>query len=386
LYQQLLFTKFLFPELKRSVCDHLRFVRGGINLFLGGTFARLKENGVLNLCVIEGDGIGREVVPAAVQVLKTVLPEVVIHKAEAGWDCFLETGEALPAETLQLAQKCGAVLFGAAASPSYPVEGYMVPGIKLRRSLRTFANLRPTRYLPVPTARNGINLLVVRENTEDLYIGHEHTEDEGRTGVSEKVITREATERVARRTFELARLTGRTKVTIVHKASVLTQTDGLFRKVALEVASEFPETTTDELLVDTAAYWMVKDPTRFDVILTPNLYGDILSDMAAAWGGGLGLAPSLNIGSEVAIAEPVHGCAPDIAGKGIANPTATILSIALLLRHHWGRRDLARAVEDAVRAALKEGSHTADIYPENALSTQAFTDRVCAHLQIGQSS
>lgn len=336
----------------------------------------------MDLCVIEGDGIGREVVPAAIQVLKTVLPDVVIHKADAGWDCFLETGDSLPAETLECALSCGAVLFGAAASPSYPVEGYSVPGVKLRRSMRTYANLRPTRYLPVPTARENINLLVVRENTEDLYIGHEHTEDEGRTGISEKVITHEATERVARRTYELCRATSRTKVTIVHKASVLTQTDGLFRKVALEVASEYPEITTDELLVDTAAYWMVKDPTRFDVILTPNLYGDILSDMAAAWGGGLGLAPSLNVGSDVAIAEPVHGCAPDIAGKGIANPTATILSIAMLLRHYWKRRDLARAVEGAVRTALKNGHHTADIYPENALSTQAFTERVCENIVI----
>ncbi len=339
----------------------------------------------MNLCVIEGDGIGREVVPAAVQVLKTALPDVAIHPAEAGWDSFLETGEALPEATLRLAQECGAVLFGAAASPSYPVDGYHVPGIQLRRQLHTYANLRPTRYLPVPTAREGINLIVVRENTEDLYIGHEHTEDEGRTGISEKVITREATERVARRTFELARRTGRAKITIVHKASVLTQTDGLFRKVVLEIAEEYPDIVTDELLVDTAAYWMVKDPTRFDVILTPNLYGDILSDMAAAWGGGIGLAPSVNIGTGVAIAEPVHGCAPDIAGKGIANPTATILSIALLIRHHWGQRELARSVEDAVRAALKEGSHTADIYAENALSTQAFTDRVCAHLSAASA-
>ena len=334
----------------------------------------------MNLCVIEGDGIGHEVVPAAVQVLLAVLPDVAIYKAEAGWDCFQETGESLPAETLECAQDCGAVLFGAAASPSYPVEGYSVPGVKLRRALRTYANLRPTRYLPVPTARQGINLLVVRENTEDLYIGHEHTEDEGRTGVSEKVITRDATERVAYRTYELARATARSKVTIVHKASVLTQTDGLFRKVALEVAEAYSEITTDELLVDTAAYWMVKDPTRFDVILTPNLYGDILSDMAAAWGGGLGLAPSLNLGDEVAVAEPVHGCAPDIAGKGIANPTATILSIAMLLRHHWHRRDLARAVEAAVRQALEAGYHTADISPEDAISTQAFTDKVCGFL------
>ena len=134
---------------------------------------------------------------------------------------------------------------------------------------------------------------------------------------------------------------GRKKVTIVHKASVMMQSDGLFRRVALEVGAQFPQIITEELLVDTAAYWMVKDPTRFDVILTPNLYGDILSDMAAAWGGGLGLAPSLSIGDGVALAEPVHGCAPDIAGKGIANPTATIMSAAMLLRHHWQRNEAA---------------------------------------------
>lgn len=334
----------------------------------------------MNLCVIEGDGIGHEVIPAAVRVLQTVAPDVVIHKAEAGWDCFVERGNSLPDETLKLALECSAVLFGAAASPSYPVDGYYVPIVRLRRELRTFASLRPTRYLPVPTARQGVNLLVVRETTEDLYIGHEHTEDEGRTGISEKVITRTATENVARKTYELALRDGRKKVTIVHKASVLMQSDGLFRRVALEMGANFPEILTEELLVDTAAYWMVKDPTRFDIILTPNLYGDILSDMAAAWGGGLGLAPSLSIGNGVALAEPVHGCAPDIAGLGIANPTATILSAAMLLRHHWERHEAALNIENAVRATLNTGAHTGDIYPENALSTEEFTAEVCRHL------
>lgn len=335
----------------------------------------------LELCVIYGDGIGREVVPAAVRVLLTLLPETIVHEADAGWEFFQANGTPLPEETIALAKSCGAVLFGAAASPPYPVDGYFVPGVRLRRELQTYANLRPTRYLPVPTAREGVNLVVVRENTEDLYAGQEHTEDEGRTGIAEKVITRAATERVARKTYELAMLTNRRRVTIVHKASVLQQSDGLFRRVALEIAEQYPDIITDELLVDTAAYWMVKDPTRFDVILTPNLYGDILSDMAAAWGGGLGLAPSLNIGDEVAIAEPVHGCAPDIAGKGIANPTAAILSVALLLRHHWRRRDLARKIEAAVREALQEGSYTADIHAYGALSTEAFTERVCANLE-----
>ncbi len=334
----------------------------------------------MELCVIEGDGIGHEVIPAAAQVLQLVAPDVVIRKADAGWDCFIRQGNSLPDDTLRLALECKAVLFGAAASPSYPVDGYYVPIVRLRRELRTFASLRPTRYLPVPTARPGVDLLVVRETTEDLYSGHEHTEDEGRTGITEKVITRTATENVARKTYELARRDGRKKVTIVHKASVMMQSDGLFRRVALEVSELFPEIATEELLVDTAAYWMVKDPTRFDVILTPNLYGDILSDMAAAWGGGLGLAPSLSIGDDVALAEPVHGCAPDIAGKNIANPTAAIMSAAMLLRHHWHRNETAQRVEDAVRATLRDGAHTADIYAEDAISTTAFTEKVCEYL------
>lgn len=328
------------------------------------------------LCVIEGDGIGREVVPAAVRVLQAVLPEVELVYAEAGMDTFRERGTPLPEDTLAAARFCGAVLFGAAASPSYPVEGYFVPGVRLRRELQTYANLRPVRYLPVPTARPDVDLLVVRENTEDLYVQREYTEDAGEKGVSEKVITRAATQRVARRTYALARAQGREKVTIVHKASVLMQSDGLFRRVALEVAEGFPDITTDELLVDTAAYWMVKDPLRFDVLLTPNLYGDILSDMAAAWSGGLGLAPSLNIGDDVAIAEPVHGCAPDIAGRDIANPTASILSVALLLRLHWGLPAAAERIENAVRAVLQRGAHTADIAQDHALGCTAFTNRI----------
>ncbi|MDX2162903.1 MAG: isocitrate/isopropylmalate dehydrogenase family protein [bacterium] len=332
---------------------------------------------MLNLCVIEADGIGHEVVPAAVDVLKLVAPDVTIYTAEAGWDCFKAHGDPLPEATLRLAKECGAVLFGAAASPSYPVEGYYVPIVRLRRELQTYASVRPTRFLPVPTARPGVDLIVVRENTEDLYVQHEHTEDDGRTGIGEKRITVAATERIAKKAYELAIRNERRRVTIVHKASVLVQTDGLFRRVALEIAEHFPEIATEEMLVDTAAYWMVKDPTRFDIILTPNMYGDILSDMAAAWGGGLGLAPSLNIGDGYAIAEPVHGCAPDIAGKGIANPTATILSVAMLLRHHWGRSEAADAVESAVRDVLSQGHYTSDIAIENAHSTQAFTALIC---------
>ncbi|MDD9955739.1 MAG: isocitrate/isopropylmalate dehydrogenase family protein [Anaerolineaceae bacterium] len=332
------------------------------------------------LCVFEGDGVGHEVIPAALQVLRHVAPDIRIRPAAGGWSCFREQGTPLPEESLALARRCRAVLFGAVNSPSWPVENYFSPVVRLRRELQAFANLRPTRYLPVPTARAGVDLVIVRENTEDLYVGNETTKDGGQTGVAQKVITRGASERVARLAFELASRTGRKKVTIVHKSNVLPRSDGLFRQAALEISEYFTSIETDELLVDTAAYWMVKEPMRFDVVLTPNLYGDILSDMAAAWGGGLGMAPSISVGEDVAIAEPVHGTAPDIAGRGIANPTASILSVALLLRHHWQRAEDARRIEQAVHETLRHGEHTGDIHSDNALSTQEFTDQVCAHM------
>ena len=334
----------------------------------------------MDLCVIEGDGVGHEVIPAAVRVLKALMPAVKIYPVQAGFETFRRTGSPLPAETLAIASTYRGVLFGAADSPSFPVDGYYSPIIALRRHLNAFASVRPTRYLPVAAARRGLDLVVIRENTEDFYVVDEQTEADGNTSTAQKVITRAATERVSHLTYQLARRAEREQVTIVHKANVLPQSDGLFRRVALEVAEQYPDIETDELLVDTAAYWMVKDPSRFDMVLTSNLYGDILSDMAAGWSGGLGIAPALNIGHDAAIAEPVHGSAPDIAGKGIANPTAAILSVALLLRHHWKRPDEARAIEDAVRAALEAGHHTVDVQPGGAIGTEAFTDAVINHL------
>ena len=334
----------------------------------------------MKLCVIEGDGIGHEVVPIALRVLRQLIPELEVVRAAAGWDRFRETGNALPDETVDMARDAQAVLFGACSSPSYPVEGYSSPIVKLRKLMETYANLRPTRFVPVPTAKEGVDLFVVRENTEDLYIGDEQTADSGDTGTATKRITRYATERITHTAFRLAQSEGRRRVTIVHKGNVLPQTDGLFRRVAYEVSKFYPKIETDELLVDTAAYWMVKEPTRFDVVLTPNLYGDILSDMAAAWGGGLGLAPALNMGDEVAIAEPVHGSAPDIAGKGIANPTAVILSAAMLVRHHWNMPEIADRIDAAVYAVLRRGDYTADILGVNGMSTTDFADVICEQL------
>ncbi|MCU0497411.1 MAG: isocitrate/isopropylmalate dehydrogenase family protein [Anaerolineae bacterium] len=334
----------------------------------------------MKLCVIEGDAVGHEVVPAAIRVLKLLIPQVQVIHAEAGYECLEKYGTPLPESTIEKARACQAVLFGAVESPAYPVPGYFSPIVRLRQILMTYANIRPIRYLPVPTARPGVDMIVVRENTEDLYVGDEFTEDGGDRSTAQKVITRAATERVAHAAYRLARRTEREKVTIVHKANILPQSDGLFRRVALEIAEQYPDIETDELLIDTAAYWMVKEPTRFDVILTPNMYGDILSDMAAAWGGGLGLAPALNLGDQSAIAEPVHGSSSDIAGKGIVNPTATILSVALLLRHFSNRHDLAQQIEQAVRATYDSGGHTFDVYMDGAISTEAFTDLVCDQL------
>ena len=311
------------------------------------------------LCVIEGDGIGREVIPAAVRVLQAALPELEITPAEAGWECFQRRGVSVPPETLSAIRACGAALFGAVSSPSRKVEGYRSAILTMRQELDLYANLRPVRSLPGVSPRAGIDLMVVRENTEGLYAGRERLEDGGETAIAERVITRHASRRLAERALELMRAMGRRKLTIVHKANVLPLTDGLFRdtvRQAVErcrVAGFAPE--VEELLVDIAALKLASEPERFDVIITTNLFGDILSDEAAHWMGGMGLAPSINWGTGAALAEPVHGSAPDIAGKGIANPIAAVLSGALLARYAWNQPEAADRIERAVDAVLADG-------------------------------
>jgi len=309
------------------------------------------------ICVIEGDGIGQEVIPAAVEVLRATGVDLAFASAEAGFDCFLRRGVALPAETLALAKECAATLFGATQSPSGKVEGYRSPILELRRELDLYANLRPTRSLPIAASRPGIDLLIVRENTECLYVRRERSD--GETAVAERIITRRASARIMRTACELAR-GRRRRVTIVHKANVLVETDGLFRRAALEAAREFPDVTVDELLVDTAAMRLVQAPEAFDVLVTTNLFGDILSDEAAGLVGGLGLAASANVGEGRGLFEPVHGSAPDIAGRGVANPLAAILAGALLL-DFLGERETAERVHAAVWSTLADGPRTPDL-------------------------
>jgi homoisocitrate dehydrogenase len=313
------------------------------------------------ICLINGDGVGKEVVPAAAQVLKALLPDLTFSTAEAGWECFQQHGSALPETTKTAIRAADATLFGATQSPSTKVAGYSSPVLAMRREFDLFANLRPCLSLPVPGCPPGIDMLFVRENTEGLYSGRERREDNGHTAITERVITLKASERIARYAFEAAQKRTRKHVTIVHKANVLKETDGLFRECALRVAAEFPGVTYDELLVDACAMWLVKDPCRFDVIVTTNLFGDILSDESAGLIGGLGVAPSANVGAgRVAYFEPVHGSAPDITGKGIANPIGAILSATMLL-DHIGQPEAARRVESAVRRALSDGILSRDL-------------------------
>ena len=309
------------------------------------------------ICLIEGDGIGHEVVPAGRQLLEATGLSFEFITAEAGWETFQRSGTALPDETVSAVSSAHATLFGAVSSPLQAVKGYRSPIVALRRQLELYANLRPVVSQPVPSSKPGIDLLIVRENTEDLYAGRERSD--GNEAVTERVITRRASERIVRMACRLA-AQRRGLVTIVHKANVLRATCGLFREVAFQVAGEFPQVRAEEMLVDTMAMRLITEPERFDVIVTTNLFGDILSDEAAALVGGLGIAPSGNVGDHNAIFEPVHGSAPDIAGKGIANPVATFLAVAMLLDYLKEQPTAAR-VRAAVEHVLRTGPHTPDL-------------------------
>ncbi len=338
------------------------------------------------IALIPGDGIGQEVIPAARRVLEaTGLPLDFVELA-AGWGTFQRTGNALPAETLASLKRCQGALFGAVSSPSRRVAGYTSPILAMRRNLDLFANLRPLRSAPVPSSRPGIDLLIVRENTQGLYTKRERLEDQGRTAIAERVITRRASERIARMAFQQARLRAARPgarpplVTVAHKANVLSLSDGLFRECALAVAAEFPDVAVEEQLVDSMLYRLIREPERYDVVLAPNLYGDLLSDAGAALVGGLGLVPSANVGEGFVLAEPVHGSAPDIAGRGLANPVAAIRAGALLL-HHLGRSQEAQVIEAAVQAVLRDGPHTPDLGGRG--STEEVGERVRELVQQG---
>ena len=320
---------------------------------------------MIKVCLINGDGVGREVIPAAAEVLAALSLGLEFAEAHAGFEYFRRSGDAIPDATLAEIEACGVALFGATSSPSTSVDGYRSPILALRQAFDLYANLRPVQSLPGKFSRPNLDLLIVRENTEGLYAGRERLE--GDTAIAERVITRQGSTRIARMAFEQARkrtphpaFNIQPAVTIVHKANVLTITDGLFRECALQVAQDYPEIAVKEMLIDAMAMRLVRDPENFDVIVTTNLFGDILSDEASALIGGLGVAPSANIGERVAVFEPVHGSAPDIAGQGLANPIGAILSAALLL-DHIGQAAQAARVRQAVHETVKQGVLTKDL-------------------------
>lgn len=332
------------------------------------------------ICMLPGDGIGPEVTLAAQRVLQALPLDFDWLEGEIGLAAWQRMGDALPDDTLKKIQSADATLFGAVTTPP-DIANYRSPVLRMRQELDLYANLRPCRSIPHGVSRPGINLLVVRENTEDLYIGRERLEDDGNTAIGEMQITRRASERITRAAFEQARLRGIKNVTVVHKANVLRQTSGLFRRVALEVAQEYPDIQTSEMLVDTCAMELIRAPEQFGVIVTTNLFGDILSDEASMLVGGLGLAASANIGGTTAVFEPVHGSAPAMADLDQANPLAAILSAAMLLEY-LGEKEHALRVEAAVRRAIETVSVTADL--GGTLGTRAAADAVIELL--GESS
>ena len=311
------------------------------------------------ICLLPGDGIGPEVIGQAARVLLALELDLTFEQGEIGFGAYQKLGSPLPEETLSKIRAADATLFGAVTTPPN-IPGYFSPIIRLRQSLDLFANLRPCQSLPHPASRSGINLLVVRENTEDLYSGIERVEDGGNRAISEMVITRKASEKIIRKAFELAIASSYKKVTVVHKANVLRETCGLFRRVALEIAPHYPDILMEEMLVDTCAMELVRDPGQFEVIVTTNLFGDILSDEASMLVGGLGVAYSGNIGSESAVFEPVHGSAPKLAGLHKANPIATILSAVFMLEYLGEHKPAAR-LRQAVMETIRLGQVTEDL-------------------------
>lgn len=302
--------------------------------------------------LIPGDGIGPEITAAAKEVLAAAGAPVVWEEKLAGETAQKTYGEPLPEEVLASIRKNKVALKGPLTTPVG--TGFRSVNVALRKIFDLYANVRPAKSYPgVPARYQHIDLVVVRENTEDLYAGIEHYVGED-AAESIKIFTRKGCRRIVRFAFEYARREGRRKVTAVHKANIMKYTDGLFLEVAREVAQEFPEIEFEDRLVDNMAMQLVQKPEIYDVLVLPNLYGDILSDLCAGLVGGLGLAPAANIGEEVAIFEPVHGSAPKYTGLNKVNPAAMILAAVLMLRH-LGEKEVAEKIQGALVRVLAEG-------------------------------
>ncbi|MEP6482993.1 MAG: isocitrate dehydrogenase [Rudaea sp.] len=331
------------------------------------------------IAVIRGDGIGPEIMRATLRVLDALKIDLKYDFVEAGMAALEQSGELLPAATLESIARHRVALKSPLTTPVG--GGFSSLNVELRRRFDLYANVRPALTIPGTKARyEGIDIVTVRENTEGAYGSEGQTlSADGDTATSQIRVTRRGSERIVRYAFDLAQRTGRKKVTVVHKANIMKTTSGLFLNVAREVAKNYPNIACNEMIVDNTCMQLVMNPQQFDVIVTTNLFGDIISDLCAGLVGGLGLAPGANIGTEAAIFEAVHGSAPDIAGKGIANPCALLLAACQML-DHIAMPDAATRVRAAIRETLAAKDRvTPDLGGTG--STDTFADALIERLQ-----
>lgn len=333
------------------------------------------------IALIPGDGIGPEIVESAVRVVEATGVDVEWKEVLAGLAAIDKFKDPMPDETLAMIRQTGVALKAPITTPIG--TGFRSVNVAMRHEFDLYINLRPAKTFPGVRSRfEGIDLVIFRENTEGLYVGLEHYIDRQRnTAQAMTITTRFGSERIVRAAFEYARAHGRKKVTIVHKANILKYTSGMFLATGREVAAQYPDIVFEDKIIDNMAMQLVMNPHQFDVIVTTNLFGDILSDLCSGLVGGLGLAPGANIGDTCAIFEAVHGSAPDIAGKGIANPIAIILGAKMML-DHLGESAAAQRIERGVYALLAEGTRvTRDINPSKGVSTKETTAALLEFMQ-----
>ena len=330
------------------------------------------------ITLIPGDGIGYEISESLVKIFDAAKVPVEFETENAGSDVYEKTGELIPESLYESIERNKIAIKGPITTPIG--KGFRSINVYLRKKYDLYTNFRPSRNLPgIETRYDNIDLAIFRENTEGIYIGEEKYENKEKTSaIAVKRITRKGSERIIRSAFEYAKNNGISKVTVVHKANILKFTDGMFLDIAREISKEYENIELEELIIDNMCMQLVTNPERFKVIVTMNLYGDILSDLVAGLVGGLGVAPGANIGDDIAIFEAVHGSAPDIAGQNKANPLALLLSSIEMLKY-LKLDDFAKNIERAISKTLTDGYKTADL-GGNATTTE-FTDKIIENLK-----
>ena len=330
------------------------------------------------ITLIPGDGIGYEISESLVKIFDAAKVPVEFETENAGSDVYEKTGELIPESLYESVERNKIAIKGPITTPIG--KGFRSINVYLRKKYDLYTNFRPSRNLPgIETRYDNIDLAIFRENTEGIYIGEEKYENEEKTSaIAVKRITRKGSERIIKSAFEYAKNNGISKVTVVHKANILKFTDGMFLDIAREISKEYENIELEELIIDNMCMQLVTNPERFKVIVTMNLYGDILSDLVAGLVGGLGVAPGANIGDDIAIFEAVHGSAPDIAGQNKANPLALLLSSIEMLKY-LKLDDFAKNIEKAILKTLTDGCKTADL-DGNATTTE-FTDKIIENLK-----